>query len=1427
MKNKVYIVLSIIVFLLMVTGCKNNFESYNAEYSSDFDKATVNLSFEEPFRTVLPDIELTELTDFVLEGKLKNKDEADLKKSFSTLKEAKAATFVIEPGIWNFSLTAKKKNVVFRGSLSNVTLSAGANTLSFVMEFYSLGEENDTGNVSITLTFPSDAGVKGIRAGLFSLKDDTPIESIPLKSLRIRNNEVTYSVNSVPVGNYRFKAYLYADDSYITMLNTYREIVSIASGCTSSAQRSLSSVNTMYSITFNNDSGLFTDSYIVPENYSKNSEIQLPTAENIKRDGYAFVGWYENKDFSGQRVTKIKKNSTGNKTYYAKWAEGYVVNSSSLATLDLSKISKAYTVAAVGDINLELLAEKIKSAVEPVSLDLFAISNTELKNQVFADCEKLIEVVLPESLVSIGAKAFLNCTNLKSIFITDSINSVGINSFGNCSALEIIDVSENSKNYKSVEGILFSKNCDVLIQYPAGKTNASYLIPEGVIKIEDSAFYGNKNLTSVIIGKDVADIVSTAFNNCSLIASYIVDAQNKSYYTDSDILYNEKDGNCILIRYPVGKTEARFVLPSWVYEISDNAFYGCKNLEVLQVPSASELTCIGSYAFSGCSNLLTFDIPYTVTAIGQNAFEDCIKLSNLDLCTITFMPNGGAFEEYKQSAIKDNSVVLLSSKRIGVIRTGYSFKGWAESSTASEAKYNDGDSILLKNNLKLYAVWKPNSYKIIFNANGGEGTMKEQTFTYGTESALTKNIYTKAGYSFKGWNTKEDGSGDSLYDGEKLSKFTSEDGVSIILYAQWGEVTYPITYYLNGGKNSSANPVSYSANSANIVLAEPTREGYSFAGWYTDSKFTGNSVKEIICKNAAAISLYAKWNLVSYLIKYELNGGIQNNTNPNTYSIETETITLAVPVREGYIFGGWYTNQNFTGDKITKIAKGSSGNITLYANWKEAVQTITAEDVYTLDWSTFSAETTIYITGTIATEELIFIADALKTAGANIILDFSNAEITLIDSYAFQDCTKLSHIIVPDTVSSIGEGAFMGCSALKDIKIPSAVTVITAKMFSGCSSLNKVEMTDSVTSIATRAFYGCSSLPSITLSSKLTKLESYAFYGCTKLQSIEIPAGVTNIGDNAFNGCEKLASLTIASTVTTISDYAFYNCAALQKLVIPEGVASLGNYSFYHCTGIAAVSLPDTLKTIGTNAFQSCTNLLVIKIPDSVTSMGCYAFQNCTSLKNATLSNSADIPAFAFESTSLALVTVPEGVKSIGERAFANCTNLKTVNLPASLEDIKGPSLFASCSTLTKINYSGTKSEWGVVSNRIRLYTHLSSNCIFECSDGIDSTSLRYTGTQWNQNDLKWVISGYYTCTATISLEVEKESVLKFSYYCKTYYVESFSISIDGRSEVSLSTSSCNGEKEVKLSEGKHTITISAYKARDTDTATFEILSLE
>lgn len=388
-------------------------------------------------------------------------------------------------------------------------------------------------------------------------------------------------------------------------------------------------------------------------------------------------------------------------------------------------------------------------------------------------------------------------------------------------------------------------------------------------------------------------------------------------------------------------------------------------------------------------------------------------------------------------------------------RTGYIFKGW----------YMGENRVLAipvgtTGNVVVSAKWEPITYTIDFDTNGGLPTLSSIDYTIESDSFTLQEI-TKVGYTFDGW-----------YNGEtKVTEITTGTYGNMTLVAKWTADLYTISYDLADGVNSPENPTSYTIESGLITLKDPTREGYTFAGWYNGeqlvttidsntlenisltAKWTVNSYKltfdvdgnltektfkygesitaienptkvghtfvgwsEELPETMPAndITVEAKWEINSYDITYDLAGGVNNSENPTTYTIESGLITLKNPTREGYTFLGWYNGEQL----VTIIDSNTLENITLTAKWK-----ITTDHEGTED-DPYSVDDALKIAGTLSSgeyTELVYITGVVTDAGTfdtyyrNVYICDKNSKETIL-VYSCNISEIVDVIYVNDTV---------------------------------------------------------------------------------------------------------------------------------------------------------------------------------------------------------------------------------------------------------------------------------------------------------------------------------------------------------------------------------------------------------------------------
>ena len=329
-----------------------------------------------------------------------------------------------------------------------------------------------------------------------------------------------------------------------------------------------------------------------------------------------------------------------------------------------------------------------------------------------------------------------------------------------------------------------------------------------------------------------------------------------------------------------------------------------------------------------------------------------------------------------------------------------------------------------------------------------------------------------------------------------------------------------------------------------------------------------------------------------------------------------------------------------------------------------------------------------------------------------------------IGDYAFRNCTNLTSVEIPDSVTIIRFNAFNSCNSLSSITIPNSVKTIDQAAFPNCSSLTSITIPDSVTRIGTSAFHDCSALTDVYYGGSRAewnkiRIEEYndqltgatihyaktdptatptqtpmptpiatPFPGptatpaepsvptsgtCGENLIWKIEDGVLTIsGTGAMTdyspiqgpqlpwAAAKIKSVVIESGVTSIGDFAFVGQVGLTSITIPDNVTSIGDYAFSNCSSLASIAIPNSITSIGQGAFSGCSSLTSITIPDSVTNISPYAFSSCSGLTS---------------------VEIPDSVTSIGEGAFRGCTGLTSVEIPDSVTNI-GEGAFCGCAGL-------------------------------------------------------------------------------------------------------------------------------------------------
>ncbi len=1052
---------------------------------------------------------------------------------------------------------------------------------------------------------------------------------------------------------------------------------------------------TLYTVSFETNGGTVVQSI-------KQEVIQ--TAPVTTKDYNTFVGWYS--DPTLQESTKISfpYTPTANVTLYAKWS----VNFTEGLQLTLQTTTNTYAVtgytgtesviiipaeykgldvtainARAFEGNTMITDVTIPNSVITIGLGAFSecynIETVDMSDQLqilgasaFSNCTKLVSVDLPNTLINIGGEAFFGCMKLKELYLSNELENIGTNIIRGCNSLEKLTLPGRIT--------LISLVGDAIENIPS--TLSEIIVANGSESVCNRMLYNCDFVKKLTVPDSVNSIGESAFEGC--------------------LIENVTIPTVVIPHLP--KTALKTATITSGNSIENNAFKNSSNLVSVSIPNS--VTSIGSSAFSDCTSLTNITIPNSVTSIGISAFSDCTSLTSITIPNSVTSIGDEAFRgcDSLTSITIPNSVTSIGNRAF-------------------------------RNCTSLTSVTIPNSVTSI-------GTGAFYNCTRLTSVTIPNSVTSIGSGAFNGCTSLE----------SITLPFVgaTKDGTSNTLFG-----------YIFGASSNSNNANSVPSSLKTVVITGGTRiDNYAFRNCTSLTSVTipssvtsiGNYAFEgctsltsiTVDKNNTAYcdidgNLYNKDGKT--LIQYAIGKKDTSFSVPNCVtsigsgafngctSLTSITIPSSVTSISSFAFSNCTSLTSVTiPNSVTSIGSGAFNGCT-------SLESITLPFVGASKSATSASDSTLFgyifgtssYTGGVATEQYY-----KSVSYATYYIPSSLKTVTVTEGNilygAFYNCSGLTSITIPNSVTSIGEDAFRDCTSLTavyitdiaawcniefasstanplyyannlylngelvtNLVIPDGVTEIKGMAFYDCSSLTSVTIPNSVTSIGEDAFYRCTSLTSVYITDIAAWCNiSFAGYYATPLcyannlylngelvTNLVIPEGVTEIKNFAFSGYESLKSITIPSSVTTIGNYAFYWCSSLESITLPfVGATKDGtsNTHFGYIFGASSYSynddyVPASLKTV---------------VITGGTSIGNYAFYNCFSLTSVTIPNSVTSIGYGafYGCDSLTSVTIPNSVKSIGTEAFYNCDSITSVTIPNSVTSI-GSSAFSACTSLT------------------------------------------------------------------------------------------------------------------------------------------------
>ena len=1142
---------------------------------------------------------------------------------------------------------------------------------------------------------------------------------------------------------------------------------------------------------FNNIFGYDVDNYIIGDGVTTIGE-------------YAFFGSNLTSVIIPRSVTNIENKAFG----YCKKLTTVTINSNYILSKSYSSFSSFKDIFG-NQVTNYIIGEEV----------------TTIGSRAFYDCSNLTSITIPSKVTSIGISAFYGCSGLTSVTIPSKVESIGNSAFGFCSNLISIKVDAGNTKYNSRNNCnaIIESSTNTIIR---GCKNT--IFPNNVKSIGDNAFSGCSNMTSITIPSSVTSIGNSAFRGCSFIASIIIPNsvttignyafcdcsyltsitignsvinigknafQNCTYLKNLTIPNNIKSigelafNNCSML--------TSIIIPKSVTSIGDGAFSDCPGLTSVTINSntilsesytyysslknifgnqvnnyiiGDEVTSIGDYAFNGCSQLASIVIPSRVTKIGQSAFYGCSKIKEITIPQNVWSIGKWAFENCSNLtsvAINCLSVVLGNTNNYTNYNSSYSLKDVFGSQVIN---YILGNEVTIIGSFAFYGCSNLSTITIPKNLTDiGNSAFAECT---NLKSIIIPKSVTSIGSS-------------AFENCSNLTAIIDENPTPLSIDQNTFTNRRNAVLVIPEGSKSMYAAANYwkeflniiESDNSKITFADSKVKSICVENW--DLNNDGEISKTEISTVSSIGNIFANTKITSFdeLQFFKSLTNINTGAFQGCSSLKSITIPNNVKTIERNAFSGCTNLKTVTISSesiLSKTYSSSSSFKDLFGN--QVANYIIGEGVTNIGKNAFYGCNSL---------SAVTIPNSLTTIGEGAFSGCSNmtkvnisdiaawCKILFVDSYSNPLCnthalylnnSKITNLVIPNSVTEIGNYAFYNCSSLISINIPNSVTSIGKSAFEGCSGLTSININKNIENIGLNAFNNCPNISYVTINSnailskaytsssslkdifgnqvtnyvigdEVTNISSYAFYKCTGLTSITIPSSVTNIGNNAFGECTNLSSVTINSnailskTYTSSSSLKDIFGIQVTNYVIGDEVNNLGKYAFYGCSNIKSFTISNSVSTIGSYAFGGCTSLTSINIGSNVASIGESAFKDCTNLKkvnisdlaawcNITFSDSYSNPLYYSHNLYLndeiiTNIIIPNSVTNIGSYAFYGYSGLTSITIPKNVLSI-GYCAFSGCSKLISVtinsnailskSYTSSSSLKDIFGNQVKQY---------------------------------------------------------------------------------------------------------------------------